>query len=179
MIDRACACVNGTRSERRPETTQRWNSAVSGNNRLNNAPRRSLSPPATRATAPSPLLLRVISTSTKRFSVPSRQKACLCPSDLLPPPPASPSELAPVPIRAHRSCSTVTNVVVRCAYRESKCTAMWSPNRAGYNTCGDTLAKSVPAIGKSKMLFYYFTLWVLGERERRSIHTVHDVLHCN
>lgn len=138
---------------KRPENTQRRNSGRCGKNRLNNAPRRSLIPPDTRATAPSPSLLRVTSTSTKRFSVPSRQNACLCPSDLLPRPPASASGLAPVPIRAHRSCSTVTNVVVRCAYRESICTAMWSPNRAGYNTCGDTLAKSVPAIVKSKTLF--------------------------
>jgi hypothetical protein len=150
--------------DKRPENTQRWNSGGCGKNRLNNAPRRSLSPPATRATAPSPSLLRATSTSTKRFSVPSRQNACLCPSDLLPPPSASASELAPVPIRAHRSCSTVTNVVVRCAYRESKCTAMWSPNRAGYNTCGDTLAKSVPTINKCQKTFIILLCGSLGRR---------------
>ena len=141
-----------------PEKVQRWNSGGREKNRLNNAPRRSLSPPATRATAPCPSLFRANSTSTKRFSVPSRQNACLCPSDLMPPPPASASEPAPAPIRAHRSCSTVTNVVVRCAYRESKCTAMWSPNRDGYNTCGDTLAKSVPSNSQVKnvVLLFYF-----------------------
>jgi hypothetical protein len=155
--------------------TRRWNSGGRVKKRLNNAPRRSLSPPATRATAPSPSLLRATSTSTKRFSVPSRQNACLCPSDLLPPPPALESELAPVPIRAHRSCSTVTNAVVRCAYRESKCTAMWSPNRDGYNTCGDTLAKSVPAIANVCLLFYFVGPW--QARENGSIHTVNDVLH--
>jgi hypothetical protein len=88
--------------------------------------------------------------------------------------PASASEPGPVPIRAHRSCSTVTNVVVRCAYRESKCTAMWSPNRAGYNTCGDTLARSVPSNSQVKNVVYFVGPW-----SRRSIHTVHDVLHCD
>jgi hypothetical protein len=171
--------------DKRPENTQRWNSGGCGKNRLNNAPRRSLSPPATRATAPSPSLLRATSTSTKRFSVPSRQNACLCPSDLLPRPPASESEPAPAPIRAHRSCSTVTNVVVRCAYRESKCTAMWSPNRAGYNTCGETLAKSVASnrqVKKRCLSLYFVGPWV-GERTGdgarwRFTRTVNDVLHC-
>jgi hypothetical protein len=133
-------CMRVNRSRHR--TSDNGLGRVRGNFRVINVPRRSLSPPATRATAPSPSLLRATSTTTNRFSVPSRQNACLCPTGSLPP--ALTSEPEPEPIRAQRSCSTVTYVAVRCAYRERKCTARWSPNRAGSNTCGDTLAKSAP-----------------------------------
>jgi len=124
------------------------------------APRRSRSPPATRATAPSPSPLRATSTSTNRFSAPSRQNACLCPAAASPAPDAA-------AIRAQRSCSTVTNAALRCAYRASRCTARCSANRAGSKTCGDTLAKS--AIRRQKRaastLILQFDGWVGGGEE--------------
>ena len=116
-----------------PDPTMSLLGRVEHTNSLGGSKRRSHSPPATCATAPSPsgVLLR------PRISSPLRHART---RDYVPPPSSPHQTLRPrfTPSAA----ALVTNAVLRCAYQASMCTARCSANRAGSNMCGDTCAKS-------------------------------------
>lgn len=90
-------------------------------------------------------------TSTTRFSSPSRQNAWLCSWPLM-------------SMRFQRSCSTVTKDLWMCAYLDTKYVPRCKAKRSGWRMWGEVFARSAIFLSQAELLFIY------------GGHTVSDVL---